>query len=213
MVLNNGKVFFGANDGVTPAQTDLYVLDGTFTPLPSTLLNFSVMRTGTDVLLDWQTQTESNTSHFIIERSNDAVQFSKVGQVTAAGNSADVRNYQFMDYKIVFPASGVLYYRLATYDKDGTKSYSKVVPLYGKSGNWNARLAGNTPGNPVSLQLDGLQKKATVVLTDITGKVLFSRSYDARQWQINLPVNGLAKGMYFVTVNYDGDVKTLQFIR
>ena len=210
MTLNNGKVFFGANDGVMPTQTDLYVVDGAFTPLPANLLNLSVFRTGADVQVNWQTQTEANTLHFTIERSADAIHFTEAGRVLAAGNSTVMRNYGFTDQKIAFPPSAALYYRLVTYDKDGSKNFSKVVPLYGKPGSWDAQLLGNVPGGQVALRLNGLEHQATVRVTDLSGRVLFSRSYEARQWQINLPVNSMPKGIYLVSVAHGGEVKTLR---
>jgi ELWxxDGT repeat protein len=213
MLLNNGKVFFGANDGEVPFDTDLFVLNGSFTPLPAELASFSVVKTGADVRLDWETITEANTSHFTIERSSDATTFNAIGTELAAGTSHSLRKYQFTDPKVVFPPSGKLYYRLVTYDKDGSKQYSKVVSLSGKAGSWNARLLSNTPGSEVSLQLEGLKTTAVVRVTDISGKVLMTRNYDARQWQINLPVQSLAKGIYVVTVYHEGEVKTLRFVK
>lgn len=213
MLLNNGKVFFGANDGNIAIETDLYVLNGNFTPLPAELASFSVLKTGADVSINWETITEANTSHFTIERSSDATTFNAIGTELAAGNSNSLRKYHFTDPKIVFPPTGKLYYRLVTYDKDGSKQYSKVVSLSGKAGSWNARLLANTPGSEVSVQLEGLKKTASIRVTDISGKVFFTRNYDARQWQINLPVQSLARGVYMVTVYHEGEVKTLRFVK
>lgn len=213
MLLNDGKVFFGANDGISPFDTDLFVLNGSFTPLPAALASFSVVKTGADVRVDWETLTEANTSHFTIERSSDAAIFNALGTELAAGNSNSLRKYRFTDPKVVFPTTGKLYYRLVTSNKDGSKHYSKVVTLAGNPGSWNARLLQNTPGSEIALQLEGLKTTAAIRITDISGKVLLTRNYDARQWQINLPVQSLAKGVYVVTVYHDGEVKTLRFVK
>jgi ELWxxDGT repeat protein len=213
MLLNNGKVFFGANDGEFPFDTDLFVLNGNFTPLPAALASFSVVKTGADASINWETITEANTSHFTIERSSDGATFNAIGTELAAGTSHSLRKYQFTDPKIVFPPTGKLYYRLVTYDKDGSRQYSKVVSLSGKAGSWNARLLSNTPGSEVSLQLEGLKTTAAVQVTDISGKVLLTRNYDARQWQTNLPVQSLARGVYMITVYHEGEVKTMRFVK
>ena len=63
--VNNSKVIFSATDGDNPNFTDLFVVNGSFTPLPVTLTNFSVIKRNDDALLQWQTQHEINTSSFI----------------------------------------------------------------------------------------------------------------------------------------------------
>ncbi len=213
MLLNNGKLYLGANDGQLAIETDLFVLDGNFTPLPVALASFSVVKTGADVRVSWETLTEANTSHFGIERSSDALSFETLGTEWAAGNSNSPRTYSFTDRKIVFPPSGKLYYRLVTYDKDGSKQYSKIVTLTGTNSSWQAKLLHHAPGSEVTLQLEGLKAKASIRISDLSGKVLLSRDYDARQWQINLPVQALAKGVYLVTVYHQGEVKTMRFVK
>jgi ELWxxDGT repeat protein len=213
MLLHNGLVYFAANDGILNTRTDLYVLNGSYSPLPTELGSFSVVRQGADAQIAWETLTESNSSHFSIERSSNGSTFDAIGTELAAGQSNSLRKYSFTDYKIVFPPSGKLYYRLVSYDKDGSKAYSKVISLSGKAGLWNARLLSNTPGGEVSLQLEGLKSTASIRVTDMSGKVLLTRVYDARQWQINLPVQSLARGVYVVTVYHEGEVKTLRFVK
>jgi len=213
MVLHNGKVYFGANDGVMPAETDLYVVDGIFTPLPTELSTFSVLRKGADAIIEWETLSENNSSHVDIERSNNGSTFNVIGSKKAAGQSYILQKYSFTDPKIVFPPSGKLYYRLVTYDKDGSKAYSKVVTLSGKPGGWNARLLSNTIGGDVTLQLEGLETTASIRISDISGRIWLTREYDARQWQINLPVQSLARGVYLVMVYHEGEVKTLRFVK
>jgi ELWxxDGT repeat protein len=213
MVLHNGWVYFGANDGVVPFDTDLYVLNGFFKPLPTELSSFSVHRQGANAHIAWETITETNSSHFSIERSTNGSHFEAIGTELAAGQSNNLLKYNFTDYKIVFPPAGKLYYRLVSHDKDGSKAFSKVVALSGNPVAWNARLLSNTPGSEVTLQLEGLKTKASIRITDMLGKVLHTHEYDARQWQINLPVQTLVKGMYFVTVTHNSEVKTLRFIR
>jgi hypothetical protein len=63
------------------------------------------------------------------------------------------------------------------------------------------------------LQLDGLQQPVWVKLTDLNGKVLFSRNYDARQWLINLPMQQLPKGVYLVSIQHGNEVKTLKVVK
>lgn len=213
MILNNGKIFFGAKDGNNDAQTDLFVVNGSFSLLPVNLGNFSVTRQGADALLNWETKQEVNTSHFTIERSSDALEFQSIGTVSAKNRFNTAQQYHFTDYKLAFPPSGKLYYRLVTHDKDGEKSFSKVIALSGNSVSWDVKLLGNSPGAETKLQITGAEKSFVIRITDQSGKVLYSGSYSGSESEINLNLPNLSRGIYHLTVYRGNETKTLRFIR
>lgn len=93
-------------------------------PLPVTLLDFTGHAEQKDVVLNWSTAMEQNSSYFQIERSLDNVHFTVIGKVAAAQNTSNQTNYAFTDAS---PASGNNYYRLHMVDLDGTSTYSKIV--------------------------------------------------------------------------------------
>ncbi len=59
------------------------------------------------IKVSWATASELNTNKFEVLRSTDAINFTKIGEVTAAGNSNSVKNYYYNDRNIV---PGVIYY-------------------------------------------------------------------------------------------------------
>ncbi len=96
----------------------------TMISLPVTWESFTAkVVEGKYVMLEWNTGSERNTSHFEIERTSDLQQWDKMGTVTASGNSTAQRLYQFLDE---LPSPGIYYYRLKQWDEDGVFSYSKV---------------------------------------------------------------------------------------
>lgn len=70
-----------------------------------------------NVRLDWQTANETNSSHFIVERSAKGDEWEPLGKVTAAGNSTQALSYSFSD---PLPLSGTSMYRLRQVDQDGS---------------------------------------------------------------------------------------------
>lgn len=94
--------------------------------LPVTLVEFTGKKAGNAIQLDWKTATESNSSHFEIERSTDGRSFTSIGEVAAAGNSNTLRSYSFHDK---LPAPNNNYYRLKIVDLDGRSALSKVVVI------------------------------------------------------------------------------------
>ena len=92
--------------------------------LPMELVAFSGEARSTDVVLQWTTASESNSSHFTIERSNDLSTWSPEGQLAAAGNCQDLRHYVFVDPA---PMPGDNFYRLLLVDNDGSVEISSIA--------------------------------------------------------------------------------------
>jgi hypothetical protein len=69
-----------------------------FIPLPVDGLTASATLNSTVATVKWSTLTEQNTSHYIVERSLDGVNYTATGNnVPAAGNSSEKREYQMQD--------------------------------------------------------------------------------------------------------------------
>lgn len=86
--------------------------------LPIEMTNFDV-RSNSDcsVKITWETKSERNNSHFLIQRSQDGINWTNVGQRTGANNSTETLSYQFEDT----PAgNGIFYYRVQQVDFNGT---------------------------------------------------------------------------------------------
>jgi len=75
------------------------------------------------VWLHWETQSEENSSHFIIERSQDATNFASIGHLPAKGNTNTTQHYQFPDPNY---EQGANYYRLKSIDNDGSFAFSDI---------------------------------------------------------------------------------------
>ncbi|AYA37717.1 T9SS C-terminal target domain-containing protein [Hymenobacter oligotrophus] len=94
--------------------------------LPVELVAFRAERLGANVRCAWQTASEKNNRHFVVERSADGRQFVALGTVAGAGNSAVLRSYTYLDAAALPVLS---YYRLRQVDADGTTAYSPIVAV------------------------------------------------------------------------------------
>ena len=94
------------------------------TTLRPQLTAFSAVETSKTVSLNWATSSEKNSSHFIVERSGNGLQFDSVGAVTALGRFDLPTSYEFSDLQ---PVDGSKYYRLRIVNLDGTQNYWSVV--------------------------------------------------------------------------------------
>jgi len=91
--------------------------------LPVKIVNFAAKKINNTVKLNWQTASENNSDHFVIERSKPGGAFIKIGEVNAAGISNQLLDYQFIDNQ---PDKGYNLYRLKQVDKDKKFEYSFV---------------------------------------------------------------------------------------
>ena len=94
-------------------------------PLPLSFTSFTAARKTNYTRLNWTTAHEQNTDHFTIERSNDAVRFYDIAQVTARNSGSD-ESYSVNDYE---PINNIAYYRLRSVDTDGKEKLSAIIPV------------------------------------------------------------------------------------
>ncbi|MCF0207350.1 MAG: T9SS type A sorting domain-containing protein [Bacteroidales bacterium] len=93
--------------------------------LPIELTEFAAECDGNSALVSWTTATEKNNDYFVLERSNDAVNFSEIARISGAGNSLTENKYEYSDFDI----NGECYYRLTQVDFDGASTTSKIIAL------------------------------------------------------------------------------------
>ncbi len=100
-------------------------------PLPVTLLDFTGQTVPAGNLLQWQTSSEINNDHFVVQRSATGSSFTALGLVAGNGTSSIVNDYQFLDS---MPFAGDNFYRLQQVDRNGNSTYSPIVVLGGTGG-------------------------------------------------------------------------------
>ena len=112
--------------------SSFYFASNNITVLPLDLLTFTgQLQNNNSVLLNWKTENEVNTSHFVVERSADGIRYSGIGNVTANGrnNTGGSFNYSFTDNDAINQSSQRLYYRLKMVDIDGSYKYSNIISV------------------------------------------------------------------------------------
>lgn len=177
------------------------------TVLPMELLTLEAVANDPVVHVQWATATEQNTSHFVVERSPDNVQFTPIGTVQAAGNSQFRTDYLFVDEH---PLRGVNYYRLEQVDHDGASTRTHTVTATLSLGS-TAMIFPNPATNILQVLLPAaLGQEARIVLQDAVGRTVADRvKLDPGQTATAMPLDGLAKGWYRVSIAM-ADGTTLQ---
>ncbi len=177
-------------------------------PLPVKLNTFNGGIENNKASLWWSTTNEINFNKFIIERSNDAINFINAGEIIAK-NTTGINNYQFTDNT---PLSGNTWYRLRMVDKDGSVRYSQLIALRSKSG-----IKLNAYPNPVINILGIAYEKATkgtiAKIINLDGKVIISQSLQEGSTVSSLNVANLTRGNYLIVVENGTDKQTAKFVK
>lgn len=97
------------------------------TPLPVELTKFEGQNVNGEASLKWKTMTEINSDYFEIQKSIDGIEFGLVDRIEAAGNSNNIKTYEWTD---TTPLINTSFYRLKIVDFDGSFEYSYVVVIH-----------------------------------------------------------------------------------
>lgn len=174
-----------------------------FATLPVQLISFRVEKQpGCKSRLVWKAASGSSSKQFIIEKSEDGIDFKAIGQVSALLNAATDTQYELFDRSL----SSVNFYRLKMLDADGSSGYSAILKL---TSNCSNGIIATIMPNPVTgnRAMVNILSDESVAMQftwmDFSGKVL---SQQFRQLQpgsnmIMQDLNGFCKGAYFLKIS------------
>jgi len=178
--------------------------------LPVELSKFIGSRKAGGILLEWQTLLEQNNREFIVEHSNDLIDFIQLGKVQGEGTSTKTHNYSFSDDK---PQNGTNYYRLRQVDYDGKEEMSKIISVDINSD--QALKAYYDQGGQITVELSNssyADESYQLELVDNYQRVLFSKNFDSDRTTIQIPVSKLNSGIYYVCLINKNIRKTVKLL-
>ena len=177
--------------------------------LPIKLSSFTVQKINNTAKISWVTEQETNSSHFIVERSVDGRIWNTIATVAAAGNSSHLINYSIDDNA---PMRGINYYRLKQVDKDAKYDYSVIQKALFNS-IYTAHVAPNPSKDFINLYLAKVgnnNQQAIIQLLNAAGKIIYKTATIQSNLQINTTAFG--KGLYFVKVIDADNVTTIKVV-
>ncbi|MEO1513739.1 MAG: T9SS type A sorting domain-containing protein [Bacteroidota bacterium] len=172
--------------------------------LPVELLSFEAQATADDrVLLDWRTSSELNNDYFVVERSKDGQHFLPIDRVAGAGSSQVELQYKSWDHK---PFSGTNYYRLQQVDFDGTIDYSDIRAVAFEAEKPVLSVFPNPTSDWLTISYEKSIGQGQVQLFSASGQLVQARQLPSDASQVQLPVNQLPEGIYWLSIQTDGQV-------
>lgn len=172
--------------------------------IPVELISFSATAYDRKVILKWSTETETNNSGFVLERSHypDAEDgnWKAIGFIRGNGTTSNRHNYSFTDDENL---SGKYTYRLKQIDYDGSYKYSQIVEV---SVNLPVVFSLNqnypNPFNPVTTIVYSIPQKEFVTLKvyDVLGNeiaTLVNEQQLRGNYEVIFNGENTASGVYF----------------
>jgi len=192
MGIDNVNVTAYSNSIFDPSNTCI-------SPLPVELNYFELSCNNQRVIAQWQTASEINNSHFILQGSTNAVDYTNIEIIDGKGNSNVVNNYLstipiFNEYK---------YFRLLQVDFDGTITYYSPQTI--ECNTLENKLNAWYTNNYLKIKYPLGLSNGRLCVYDLNGKTILLEELNNPSYQeFYLPVNN---GIYTVLVYDDESMK------
>ncbi|MBS1510657.1 MAG: S8 family serine peptidase [Bacteroidetes bacterium] len=172
------------------------------TPLPVSVLTFTVTKQANSVLLQWNTANETNMANYIVERSSDGIHFNAIGTVPSRNTGGA---YAFTDSQ---PLDGLNYYRIKAVDQNNAFKYTQVEKVL-FSGSKNGIVIYPNPASSV-INISSAGNATNAQLYDAAGKLVRTKILKGK---LNvLPLHGIAKGIYQLRIVTEQSAETEKII-
>lgn len=166
--------------------------------LPVILVDFVAYNSGKTVVLKWKSPQENNSDRYTVERSVDGRSWSKQGDVVAIQFSTMPQFYSYTDES---PLTGISYYRLKIYDRDGKFGITPIKAIRGSNAASKVSLYPNPAFSNVTLIVNQeKQERFDVFIFNKTGQLVARHQSSEGSNMISFPVNHLPIGDYTVDI-------------
>lgn len=196
MMLNEGDPAVMAYDGLFTVN---YVI-------PVELSSFDARVTGRDVLLSWETATETNNYGFEVQRCAQESTWRPIGFVPGGGTTTTPQHYNFVDKALSLGGYG---YRLKQIDFDGQYHYSQSISIAIEApGHFQLFQNYPNPFNATTTLCFDLPERQNIrlVLFDVRGQqvaVLATGEWMAGHHEVKVQIQDLPSGLYFYRLETD----------
>jgi hypothetical protein len=181
------------------AGFDYFEVTNPASPLPVNLALFEGIALKSYNLLHWVTLSETDNEGFIVERSNDGMEFFELSFIKGYGTTTGKHEYDYLDYNL----KPCIYYRLKQIDKNGSIHYSQVVkitrPYYPADPVESVRP--NPVENELTIYLHGIsEEELTAELYDVTNRIVLIESIGKNTLKHTLDISKLNSGLYSLKI-------------
>jgi hypothetical protein len=170
--------------------------------LPVSFTSINAKKLQNKTTINWQVSNQLNIEGYQIQSSNNGINFTTVGNVSAIVNSNLASSYQWTDDVI---ATGTKYYRVLSIDIAGNNKYSPVVIMNGSKNIAGFSILSNpVQGNDIKVLFSNKEKgDYSMRVFNGEGKMIFSsktlHTEGTTAYSYGLPSN-ITSGNYYIEI-------------
>lgn len=166
------------------------------TPLPVILAEMRATCEENHTRVSWTTTMESNADYFAIEYSSNGKNWQLAGRENATGNSSDIQKYSYLDQN---HRGG--YYRIAQYDRDGSKVYTRILASPCASINTSSfTIVPNPVQHELRIESWGLYGNVFYKIYDLMGRQISNGSIVIYGSNNHVSTSNLSAGIYILSL-------------
>lgn len=145
------------------------------------------------VEIDWTTFFEVDNDYFVVEKSNNGIDYRELGIIDGKGYSANLSFYKFIDYT---PFIDNNYYRVKQVDFNGEYSFSKIKSVF-----FEKQLSIYPNPTEDKIYIFGLPKSKDLILNVISsGGTKFNYDSNVFDGTAIVDLSVFSSGIYFLEV-------------
>ena len=206
--IGNTKVYQGNDPDVNGPEMANMTTGSGFVPfidiaLPVRFISFNVARQDNNILIEWATAEESNSSYYEIERSENGINWIGIGVVKAAGNSSAINKYSLSDRNIT---SKIVYYRIKQVDADGKFVETAIRMIKMQAGTATIKVTAASTNSIYVHFSEQVKANVMIRVASLSGNIISQQTISQPVGQVIIPAHTNSTGIYVVTVSDGKDL-------
>lgn len=178
--------------------------------LPVTLVDFTGVKNGTTVLLNWRVAQQINIGSYVVQHSTDGSNFTDIATL-GANQQTDAR----YDYTHLQPVPGNNFYRIKIMNAGGGYTYSAIVKV-NMAGSRNTLVVAPNPvtQDQFTIQYGHSSTIQQISIVDVAGRVIQNFKPAGSSGSLVVDATTIKAGIYFVKMlTADKEVVTQKLVR
>jgi hypothetical protein len=180
--------------------------------LPVTLTSVKAFQQNSGIAVEWNTQSEIDMKHYIVEKSAYGNSFSNVA--TVMPKSGSTNKYVWFD---AIPNNGPNYYRIKAISQNGEIKYSSIVVVkLNSKGSTVAIYPNPVKASTIQLSLSNMEKgNYSINLFNQLGQQIWTRqiSHNGGSSNQTIQLGNIASGVYKIRITNGSAVTNHTFIK
>ncbi len=172
-------------------------------PLAAWLKDFTAVDSNSNGLLNWSSWQEIGSVRYVVERSSDSLQFTKIGQTTAIPHLDSIQSYQFTDAQLL---GGNNYYRLVLIFKMGIVLCHPVRMIFNGSAPGSVQVYPNPTSGDITIKTPSTCRE--IQIFDVLGRKLMDKTGQGYIQQVS--IGSFSPGVYFLKLFTDSGNKLIK---